>query len=191
MLIEEIPRKILADLFEQFDALPLTPDSRLAEGTQTGESDEIENYFRGRSWPQLIYYFKRWDPSLSTASFLTPLGFASTLPAYLFAALLWPDILDTGVLITILLAPALKEPSGEGCFEEVSGLSPDQCAGIMERRKQLFTEAQNRLGPRQRAAVSRALKYLVHHDPGYPESRTSSSRAEMNSAIERLWDMAP
>jgi hypothetical protein len=185
-------RELMTELFDQFIAESIAPDGRLAEGWQTCEADEIEAYFRGRRWPDLINYFQRWDPCLSSASFLTDVGFALTLPAFLVATLLWPDKLGVGVLMSILLAPECKdEPRSE---EEVrwSGLSPEVSAAINERRKQKFAEIQRMLTQRQRAAVGRTLEYLIRQgtalgDPESYRSFTGLTNADSLTAIQRLW----
>lgn len=150
-------------VFDQFTARPISPEGRLADG-RSREADEVENYFRGRMWPDLINYFQRWDVSLSSVSFLTDTGFALTLPAFLVASLLWPDKLDTGILMSTLLAPECKrEPRSED-FDGFSGLSPEAEARVDERRKRRFAELHRPLTQRQRIVVGRALKYLVHYD---------------------------
>jgi hypothetical protein len=166
MYVSDPLRDLLVELFDQFLASPIEPAEQLSVDRRMGGGDEIENYFRGRRWPDLIPYFKRWDQSLSTLH-LTPAGFKAALPAYLFAALLWTEVLETGVLMRILLAPALTEP---------------------EHRKGFFMDVHASLSPAQRGVVGRVLKYLLQSDPGYPESYTSLTRREMYMAIERLWE---
>jgi hypothetical protein len=188
----EIPRKLLSDLFEQFEALPINPSGPLAQGSQTGEADEIENYVRGRRWPDLIYYFKKWDTSLTSTSFMTAVGLAATLPALLAAVLLWPEDLDTGVLIGRLLAPVAHKPTNvkDGFEFSRSGLSHRELADIDQSRAKIILTVLHNLSPAQRAAVRAVLTFLIEEDLQDAEFYASMAGPELQERIDRLWGLS-
>jgi len=179
---------------DQFTGRTINPNGPLATGSQTGEPDEIENYFRDRRWPDLINYFQRWDPSLSSTAFLTDSGLVLTLPAFLVATIIWQETLDVGVLISLLLTPERKEcPDSEdiGTYP-YSGLSKQDLAAITEQKNQKFIAVHNTLTPRQRLVVGRTLKYLVEQeasrgDPQPFHNYAGLNNVEILAAIERLW----
>ncbi len=186
---DESLRQLLADLFDLFPSMLIPPTEHLTcrDSVQGTEAEEIQNDFENRRWPDLIHYFAKRDPCLTTISFLTGEGLSLTLPSLLVAALLWPESLDVGVLIATLLAPALKVSESGKAERARSGLSLEDQIAMANDKKAMFAKVRARLTPRQRVIVGNVLRYLVQHDPGYPEVYTGIERTKMLEEIERLW----
>lgn len=143
---DEVLRRVATEIEGAFESQPYPGDDSLLSVPTNLEASEVLDTFRGKHWKNVsmseLFAHRLSLPLLSEE------GYRFYLPAYLIAALLHPEEVDT-----------LRE-------NVFFSLAPPESEGP---RASLFLERMNRFDARQKAAIRRFIEVYVQQETTYPD----------------------
>lgn len=144
---DDVLREVAAEIEGAFESLSYPGDDDLIGARMHWEAPEVLEAFRGRHWkdvPLSVLFTHRLSLPLFSNE-----AFRFYLPAYLVAAVLHPEEVDT-----------LRE-------NVFFSLTPPELEGP---QASLFVERMNRFDARQAAAIRRFIELYVQQETSYPDA---------------------